>query len=228
MAYINELFSPETIQVMREHPSFTRLMEAARAATAGTPNAITTQAALARHMNESDQTIYNWKKRGGVSKEGAIKAERLYGTTADFILQGEGSVHVFMKPPAAANGAAAVAQSLSYLSPTVEPKQSTWGDILAMDRAAVPATFSVPMPDGALLSVPRGQVLWFRASSEGRHDVGALFEVDGGQRVIRRFELVKPGHFRAVATAPGYESFDSAQVRLEVLAVMFGREDGGV
>lgn len=69
------------------HPSYIRLMDAAKKATAGTSQPINRPAELARAMNESPQRIHNWQVRG-VSKEGALKAETLYGVSANHILDG--------------------------------------------------------------------------------------------------------------------------------------------
>lgn len=85
---INEVFTAGTIGVMDS--SYIRLMEAAKKATLGTANAISRPGELARHMNESPQRIHNWQVRG-VSKEGAIKAEGLYGVSASYILEGSES-----------------------------------------------------------------------------------------------------------------------------------------
>ena len=47
-----------------------------------------TQEELARILDESPQTITNWKKRG-VSKAGAIKASAIFGMSTAWILNGE-------------------------------------------------------------------------------------------------------------------------------------------
>jgi len=69
------------------HPSYIRLMEAAKEATANTKQPISRPSDLARHMTESPQRIHNWQVRG-VSKEGALKAETLYGVSANYVLEG--------------------------------------------------------------------------------------------------------------------------------------------
>lgn len=45
-------------------------------------------AALAKAMNESDQTVTNWSKRG-VSKAGAIKAQSIFGVSSAHIIADE-------------------------------------------------------------------------------------------------------------------------------------------
>lgn len=65
----------------QRHPTLSRLFYAAKVAS---------PSALAKAMNESEQAITNWAKRG-VSKEGAIKAEHLFGRSAGWVLTGNES-----------------------------------------------------------------------------------------------------------------------------------------
>lgn len=67
------------------HPSLARLLEATRLGPA----------ALASELGESEQTITNWGSRG-ISKRGAIKAQKRFNLDADFIL---GDVHIEVKTP---------------------------------------------------------------------------------------------------------------------------------
>lgn len=64
------------------HPSMERLLAAAARLGISGP------AALAKAMNESDQTVTNWSKRG-VSKAGAIKAQGIFGVSSAKIITGE-------------------------------------------------------------------------------------------------------------------------------------------
>lgn len=61
------------------HPSVQRLLEASGKS----------QEETAKEIDESPQTITNWKKRG-VSKAGALKAAAQYNVSANWILKGEG------------------------------------------------------------------------------------------------------------------------------------------
>lgn len=63
---------------MNNSDSLDRLLEAAGNIS---------QEELARKLDESPQTITNWKKRG-VSKAGAIKASALFGVSTNWILNG--------------------------------------------------------------------------------------------------------------------------------------------
>ncbi len=80
----NSLFSCETMRQMtdkRRHPSMERLLAAAAERGVAGPSA------LAKAMNESDQTVTNWSSRG-VSKAGAIKAQGIFGISAAHIIAG--------------------------------------------------------------------------------------------------------------------------------------------
>lgn len=63
------------------HPSLTRLLGVAA------EHQIVGPAALARALNESDQVVTNWGRRG-VSKAGALNAQRLFGISSTWILNG--------------------------------------------------------------------------------------------------------------------------------------------
>lgn len=78
----NAACSHETIGGM--HESMERLVKAALEIRGATGHA-----QIARLLNESEQTITNWAKRG-VSIPGAIKAERNIGCQAIWVLYGEG------------------------------------------------------------------------------------------------------------------------------------------
>lgn len=71
------------------HPSVSRLLDYARRKTKGSPVVIADFQALQVILEISSGTMTNWKSRG-VSKEGAIKAERELGVSANWVLNGEG------------------------------------------------------------------------------------------------------------------------------------------
>lgn len=64
------------------HPSLLRLRHAAQA-LAG----CTTDSAIATKLDESQQTINNWSRRG-VSMKGALNAEAVLGVRAQWVLEG--------------------------------------------------------------------------------------------------------------------------------------------
>lgn len=80
------------------HPSAKRLYEAARNATPP----VVGKSAVARWLNESPQTVNNWENPNrGVSKAGALAAQKLSGYSATWILTGTGAMKV--GEPEAAN-----------------------------------------------------------------------------------------------------------------------------
>lgn len=87
---INVLFMPERIAGM--HESLRRLYQAAKAATAHLPAAQRIEedspSSLARAMNVSPAVMTNWKARG-ISFEGAVNAEGLFGCSAWWLMNGE-------------------------------------------------------------------------------------------------------------------------------------------
>lgn len=67
-----------------------RLLDFAKKATKGKTDAIHDFRALGLALEESSATITNWKSRG-VSRDGALKAERIFGCAASWVLDGEGA-----------------------------------------------------------------------------------------------------------------------------------------
>lgn len=63
------------------HPSTKRLHEVAAQFGHTSPKQI------AMALNQSEQTVSNWKTRG-VSKDGAIEAEKIYGCSSSYVLSG--------------------------------------------------------------------------------------------------------------------------------------------
>lgn len=77
------MFTWRTMAYM--HPSMQRLYQAALAVSGDS-----IPADVARRMNTSQQRLYNWEARG-ISQEGAIEAERAYGVSPRWILDGSGA-----------------------------------------------------------------------------------------------------------------------------------------
>jgi hypothetical protein len=73
----------ESMNNLAMHESMRRLFDLA--ASGRRAAAITGDSALALALNESPQTIYNWKKRG-ISEGGAIKAAEVFGGNASELL----------------------------------------------------------------------------------------------------------------------------------------------
>jgi phage repressor protein C with HTH and peptisase S24 domain len=91
------------------HESASRLLEYARARTKGSRSEITGFADLQEILETSSATMTNWKSRG-VSKEGALKAEKKLGCSASWVLTGEGDDQATKKSVENSDGDLLIAQ----------------------------------------------------------------------------------------------------------------------
>ncbi|KAI3591628.1 hypothetical protein D9X30_3453 [Cupriavidus sp. U2] len=82
--FINGPFTCETIA--RMHPTMVRLYEAAR-----TLKNLETPTDVARALNQSQQTVNNWERRG-MSRPGMIEAQKHIGCSATWLQTGKGSM----------------------------------------------------------------------------------------------------------------------------------------
>lgn len=82
----NTLFN--VLRIPGMHPSMEMLYRMARET-----KSIVGQSAVARAMVESPQTVKNWERRG-ISKNGAIKAQALFGCNANELLATGKQVHL--------------------------------------------------------------------------------------------------------------------------------------
>ena len=85
-ALINKAFVQRKLPPM--HPSAKRLLDKARSATNASATPITSFGDLVARMGVSSATMTNWKARG-VSKDGVLQAEALFGGSASELLTGE-------------------------------------------------------------------------------------------------------------------------------------------
>lgn len=116
------------------HPSMQRLLEHARRVTAGTPSPVMDWRSLLIRLQASPATITNWKRRG-LSKEGALAAEREFGCSAAWLLDGDAAAPgptVRAEEPAAtyANPADALDKLRALLAQVPEPMRDAFIDIL--------------------------------------------------------------------------------------------------
>lgn len=86
----------------------TRLLEYAREATAGDRRPVATFGDLGQRMGKSSAVLTNWKARG-ISRQGAIEAEALFGCSVTWVLTGEGARDSSQREPRA-------------ISPSPEPR----------------------------------------------------------------------------------------------------------
>lgn len=101
------------------HESAKRLLDCARAATKDSAYPIEDFNDLAKRLPVSSAVMTNWKKRG-VSKEGAIKAERLLGCSVQWILDGIGAAGPAGSVEARKSGEAYAASPLRVSEPEAQ------------------------------------------------------------------------------------------------------------
>jgi hypothetical protein len=71
------------------HESMQRLLDFAKKATAGTSKAIRTFTDVGSRMGVSSAVLSNWKGRG-ISRDGALQAEAVFGCSAQWLRTGNG------------------------------------------------------------------------------------------------------------------------------------------
>lgn len=189
------------------HPSTKRLLDAAREATRESAAPVHTWADLARHMGESPQTISNWKQRG-LSKDGAIKAERLYAVSVDHLLTGAGK---------SAEKAPLQAQLMSLSARTVVPLQLRWEELLPMEET--PEEFQVALPDDAMAPEAKaGWLVQFDSRQEPKFGNGILVRDRTGTLHFRRYRQ-GVGMWLARPDNENFVTLESERDGLEILAV---------
>lgn len=209
-ACINGVFSRLTIHAM--HESFKRLTEIA--ASGRLVAAVTGGSALAAALNESPQTVHNWRKRG-VSEGGAIKAAKLFGGAADYIL--DGSQQPQQLPPKPG-----VAHDLSEASNTVAFLRLSWEGLMGADLSR---PFELVVRDDALAdeivsgSIARFHPAGARAATPGRP---VLVRDKDGNHYLRDYQAGPGTRWKAVARKRGYDDLDSEEHGLVLVAVMKG------
>lgn len=134
----------------------TRLYEAA----ANLKN-ITSQAELARALNQSSQTVMNWEKRG-ISKSGLLKAQALIGCSATWLETGNGTMALSTPsmPPALDEALRAAGAKRVHMSGRDDPTMTQIRKVKLKVRAGVTGFQTEPEDeDGETLGVPTVWVL---------------------------------------------------------------------
>lgn len=232
---INKPLTGATIHCMTTpevHASFTRLLDAACAATAkrGPARQVHTEADLRRLLKISPQTANNWKNRG-VSLEGAVEAERAFLISAAWVLDG-GALHAPTGWTPAQHlaegvGTYTVAQELSDPTPHDDPLTCTWEFILS--AACFPPRFSVGAPDDALAPrTPKGTEFLFQSQdlTAPADGVVVIVQTGGGRRYMRLFFAGAGNEWEARARDAAYPTLHSLRDNLQLLAVATHRAGG--
>lgn len=122
-----------------------------------------------------------------------------------------------------APGGKGVAQDLSLATPTMAPKEVTWGDVVAGN---LPKSFSLRLRDDALGGMfPRGSIAIFETGIEPIDGRGVLFTDREGEAYVRNYQLRRGAHWLAIAApeaAAKYAPLDSEVDGLSIVAVMVG------
>lgn len=194
------------------HDSIKRLLAAARQATRDTAAPVTDFKTLGRHMEVSPQTITNWKDRG-VSRDGAIKAERLYRVSVDWVLTGQ-------NPGNTSQTDGTMAQPLSLDGHTVPPRLLLWGD---MNTKNLPAEFRVALIDDAMApDFPSGRVIEFDSRLAPRFGELVLICDKAGTPHFRLYKQAPGGSWEGSASNRAFLDLLPSRDGAKVVAVMTG------
>lgn len=152
------------------HASVTRLFDYATRATHGQDGPVLTMPDLQVRLEISSATLTNWKSRG-VSKEGAIKAEREFGCSVNWVLTGEGAEDAVPRDDSVHRNRAS--------SPTSDARKGRAGPSLT-DSLAVLGAHLVRSDDLTRIQVASLLDTWIRHPERneeiGRRIIGLLQE----------------------------------------------------
>jgi phage repressor protein C with HTH and peptisase S24 domain len=161
-------------------------------------------------MSESKQTISNWKARG-VSRDGAIKAERLYGVSVDWVLTGQGLGKT-------SRSDVPRDQLLSLDEHTVPPRTFSWEVLMG---AQLPEQFRVALIDDAMApDAMAGELVEMDTTEKPRPGDGVLVRDAAGTVYFRRFRPGRGDAWTAYASNPAYPSLESERDGLTIIATM--------
>lgn len=218
-ACINNAFSGATMTAMDAvHPSAMRLLACAQSATASDRPArrVLDFASLGARMGVSKQTITNWKRRG-VSREGALTAERLFACSPAHIFATD---EVSYTPSNAGVHKHPVAHEVIPRYVTVTPTVIGWGDL---NVTRLPQEFQTVMPDAAMAPlIPMGaRIIFVTDATAAPGDVVLLVDA-AGSFMVREFRQLTPGRWQAFAHNPAFLPLDFDTAKLRVVAVFDG------
>lgn len=196
------------------HPSMRRLLEAAKAATTHLPQSrrISDFDALRAAMGASPQGWNAWKDRG-ISKEGALKGEELFGCSAMWVMTGEHPrrwMAESVSEPAAAyvTPAQALPVVLRAIAGSPASVRNELAQVLSLFAQSGADTYGLRIKE--LLGIDQRQHRLSRTDDSGRAEVnprelenviGGLIELAGtpsaearakGRRIARELTAPKP------------------------------------
>lgn len=197
----------------RMHQSLTNLYAMARQATGRKE---ISPSELADLMVESQQTVNNWSRRG-VSFEGALKAEALWGVPALAILGEVDGIKPRWLDDQTPRKLLAhqMSDEPHKITPTIK-----WGDLMS---ASLPAEFDTQMPDDSMAPrIKAGQMMRFSTTIEARPGDAVLVCDSANIHCVRIYRKRRPDCFEAYAVNADYPVLDQAADGLRVLAVLTG------
>lgn len=202
------------------HPSYLRLVDGYLERV---PDAQGTPGAVAHLLGISPQSATNWQARG-VSRDGALKAQRVLGVSAMWILHGTGARAVAHPPEDAGAQAQPMILDAYTVPVTVPPERWMTGD-------ALPSSFVTTAPDDALApSLPRGARVLMRAlepAERVRPGACVIVEDAQGRRYLRRYAETAGGGWSAQALHGAYATLQGDGLRvLAVMSAMFTDQIG--
>lgn len=206
------------------HDSMKRLWDAARSECARTR--VTTMVELGRALEASSATMTNWKKRG-VSKAGAIAAERVFGCSTEWVMSGTGTMF-----PAADQNPATTGINLGALLDGItvhqDEKTIAWEDLMQLDATGqLPERFRLAMPDDSMEPrTPKGTVLVLDKAATPHPGHGILVRDGHGRYHIRRYQQGAGHRWTAQPVNSAYAALDSDQDHLRLIAVVVGLMSG--
>ncbi len=212
------------------HPSLLRLLECAQLATQHSRNPVREFHHVQDKMGVSSAVMTNWKRRG-ISKEGAISAESLFGCQANWLLTGERSPEATIsrkyvesehwtpsqRPLAGGNTIGEpVAQFLSLPSRS-DPPFVSWEDLMAQ---RLPALFRITLPDNALSpDLVQGDELTIDTSLQPAAGDVVLVRDLSGNHYARMYRFKRPGEWSAQPLNPAFEPLDAVHDALTIVGV---------
>lgn len=203
------------------HESVMRLLDCARRATEAERDLrrVKDFADLWHRLGISSGTMTNWKARG-VSKEGAIAAERIFHCSASWILEGIGPHWKHPQHSSAGPEVAPQAHELSHAVYTVTPRHVDWELLMS---SPLEAEFQTVMPDHSMApDVPKGTRIMFITGVQERGGDFVLLCDKEGNHYVREYKQIVPNQWQAHAKNAAFLPLDSVANGLRVLAVYDG------
>lgn len=199
------MFKAQTIADM--HESAKRLLDGAREATVQASDRVHDFADISRRLSVSSATMTNWKKRG-VSKEGALAAERAFNINAHWVLTGEGNP---------LNNRQVLDRAVSLAPAIMGSQLVTWESLMR----EMPATFRVAAPDDAMSPrVRAGRVVEFEAASSAAFGDGVLVRASDGRLYFRLYAEAKRGGWEARPLNDVYRTLTPEADGIVIVAVV--------